>query len=343
MQACLFLIGFSRNSKPWRFSDRMLMIILACIAVILAHHGLFIAWPEDDPRRYWFIGLSASAWLAVPSAFYLYILGLTQVGFQMRWRHLWLFLVPIYHSISWLWSMAGLKLGFYQLFAGNYELYNFLWITSYLVLTLGFAWMSFRAARPLRGTSLNWLSLGSLLFLIASGMAAMIFAILIYLDRYSEIFEFSLLLLFAVFVLVLAYKSIGHAQRAPWLGHRPYQTIGLPKDRLELLAGKLHEYMIGSQAYLDADLSLAHLCTALSCSQQELSQVFSRQLETNFYDYLSSFRMEAFEKAVRAGEAEKLTVVALAKQCGFKSKTAFYRIFREHHGTTPAAYLKEMA
>ncbi|MEM8583161.1 MAG: helix-turn-helix domain-containing protein [Bacteroidota bacterium] len=319
----------------------MLMLVLVCIAIILIHHGLIVAWPVNDPRRYVFIGLSAAAWLTVPPAFYLYVLGLTQVAFRPAWRHLWLFLVPIYHAVSWLWGILGIRLGFYQLFGNHYDLYNLLWISSYLIWTLGFAWASYRRAKPLSRTSLAWIRQGSFLFLLSSIVAAAIFVALVYWRQYSEVFEYSFLMLYAFFVLALAYKSIGHVHRAPWLGHRPYQTIGMPKDRLELLANELHKYMLSDKPYLNADLTLAHLSSAISCSQQELSQVFSRQLQTSFYDYLSGFRIKAFEQAIRAGEAEKLTVVALAKQCGFKSKTAFYRIFREQFGTTPAAYLKE--
>lgn len=342
MQAVLFLAGLSSNRQSWQLSDRLLVLILASIAIILTHHGLFTAWPESDPRRFWFMGLSSAAWLVVPPAFYLYVGAIVRRDFRLQTWHFALFSIPIYHVVSWIWTMAGLRIGFYLLFEGYYDWYTYFWVLSYLGCAMGFAWASFRETQSLKGTELNWLRVGSLLFLIAGFIAFISFVVLVYLDQYSVLFEFSLLLLFAVFVLLLAYRSISSAKRAPWLGYRPYQKVGIPQGRLEELAQRLNTYMEASKPYLDPELNLATLSMAIECSEQELSQIFSRQLETNFYDYLSSYRVKAFEEAIRAGSAEQLTVVALAKQCGFKSKTAFYRVFKEKFGTTPAAYIKTL-
>jgi AraC-like DNA-binding protein len=38
----------------------------------------------------------------------------------------------------------------------------------------------------------------------------------------------------------------------------------------------------------------------------------------------------------------KFTIIAIARRCGFNSKTSFYRIFKNEAGKTPADYQKEL-
>ena len=73
----------------------------------------------------------------------------------------------------------------------------------------------------------------------------------------------------------------------------------------------------------------------------EISQVLNQDLNQSFSDFVNKYRVEEVKKLMADGKHEKFTLVALAKQCGFNSKTSFYRVFKKETNKTPADYLKE--
>jgi AraC-like DNA-binding protein len=63
--------------------------------------------------------------------------------------------------------------------------------------------------------------------------------------------------------------------------------------------------------------------------------------EKTFYDYINGKRIEEFKKMILRPENQKYTIVGLAYDCGFNSKTAFYRNFKNVTGLSPTQYLQQ--
>lgn len=339
LQAVLFVLGMRRGVRQWTVTQRLLIALLLCIAFMLTHHAIYLALPEDHSWRYSFIGLSAGVWLAVLPCYHLFVRSV--LGDAWRRQHLWWFVVPAYHVASWGWNALGLPLGFYRLFGENLTLYNHLWIGSYLLLAAGFGVVTARRLRAPLPEAVRWLRTGNWLFLLATGIAAVTFAVLVALDRYSVWFEMSWLLLFEGFTLLLAYRSVRGAANVPWLGKKLYGNAALTNDQRRQLAERLDAHLESCRPYLRLDLSLEDLSNELNVPAPRLSEVFTQHLGTTFYDHLHGYRLREFERLARSELAQQLTIDALARQSGFRSKTAFYRIFREKHGVTPAAYVRQ--
>jgi AraC-like DNA-binding protein len=94
--------------------------------------------------------------------------------------------------------------------------------------------------------------------------------------------------------------------------------------------------------YLDPDLKLSWLATALKCTPVELSQLFKVEIHKNFSDFVNEYRVDEFKKRVSGKEHEKYTIFALAEQCGFNSRSSFFRIFKKVTGLTPTEYFKQI-
>ena len=61
----------------------------------------------------------------------------------------------------------------------------------------------------------------------------------------------------------------------------------------------------------------------------------------SFYDAVNSLRLAEVQRRLLTADARRLTVLALALEAGFNSKTTFNRIFKEKTGLTPKEYRKK--
>ncbi len=116
----------------------------------------------------------------------------------------------------------------------------------------------------------------------------------------------------------------------------------LPESEAIKLLKDLKVLMDKDKPYLNAELTLGELAKELGTTDKKLSYVLNQKLETNFYTYLNSFRIEAFKAQVGQQKNQTLSLVGIAKDCGFKSKSSFYRAFKSELGMSPTDYIKSM-
>ena len=114
----------------------------------------------------------------------------------------------------------------------------------------------------------------------------------------------------------------------------------LNENEASALSQKLEDALRKNHIYLIKELSLAELAEQIDTSDKKLSTLLNQNLETNFYDYINSFRIAAFKKEVSEGKLEHLSIVGLALQCGFKSKSSFYRAFKKETGMSPSQFIQ---
>ncbi len=87
-------------------------------------------------------------------------------------------------------------------------------------------------------------------------------------------------------------------------------------------------------------LTLRELAENLTISSNQLSWLLNEQIGQNFNEYINSFRLENFkEKALNPANSH-LTLLALAYESGFTSKSVFNTYFKKTEGMTPKAWLR---
>ncbi len=104
---------------------------------------------------------------------------------------------------------------------------------------------------------------------------------------------------------------------------------------------QIHSLFSNSHPYLDNDLTLNKLAKQLGTTDKKLSYYLNNHLKTNFYDFINGHRVEAFIKKIDSDLIEHLSLLGIAYECGFKSKSSFNRIFKKHTGLSPSAYIKD--
>ena len=94
--------------------------------------------------------------------------------------------------------------------------------------------------------------------------------------------------------------------------------------------------------YLDGKLSLKKVATDLGISTNYLSQVINENLNKNFFDFVNEYRVEMVKEMIIDPSNKNYTLLAIAYDCGFNSKSSFNSIFKKHTGLTPTEYQKSL-
>jgi len=141
-------------------------------------------------------------------------------------------------------------------------------------------------------------------------------------------------------VTVIAYalycSSAAGRERSIWFGESGRKADALKNVDSDRLGARLADAMERGKAFKDAGLSLGGLAKSLGVSPQQLSQLINEQMGVNFRSYLNALRIEEVKRELIV-HPEK-TILDIALENGFNSKTAFNTEFSRACGQSPREY-----
>jgi AraC-like DNA-binding protein len=117
-----------------------------------------------------------------------------------------------------------------------------------------------------------------------------------------------------------------------------YERSGLTDRQAERLQAALSAVMDTERPWRDSDLTLAALAERLATTPHRLSEVLNAQLGQSFYDFVNGYRVREVQRRILAGEAQRVTMLTLALDAGFASKSTFNLVFKKHTGQTPSDF-----
>lgn len=118
-----------------------------------------------------------------------------------------------------------------------------------------------------------------------------------------------------------------------------YERSGLAPAEAKRHREALETYMAKEKPYRNSDLTIVDVASALSMRRHHLTQVINDQLKMNFYTYINKLRLnEVMDHINEGADGESLLVIAF--DAGFNSKSTFNRVFKESTGMTPSEYRK---
>ncbi len=121
-----------------------------------------------------------------------------------------------------------------------------------------------------------------------------------------------------------------------------YQNTKIEEHEINQIKELMLKYYEEQKPYLNTDLKLDDVATAIQCPKIKVSQVLNQFLNTNFADFTNTYRINVFKEKSKEGLAQQYTLSALSKECGFSSRSSFFRSFKKITGQTPLEYLKEL-
>jgi PAS domain S-box-containing protein len=109
-------------------------------------------------------------------------------------------------------------------------------------------------------------------------------------------------------------------------------------DELKLFA-RLKELMEEKSLYLNPNLTLKEVSDRLGTNTKYLSQVVNHHGGHNFQHFLNTYRIKEVQRKIGSNACRNHTLYGIARKCGFKNKSTFYKVFKEITGMTPKAFV----
>jgi AraC-like DNA-binding protein len=128
----------------------------------------------------------------------------------------------------------------------------------------------------------------------------------------------------------------------PNIEKKKYAKSSLNENTANEIDRKLQHLMTTERLFIEPELTLTDLATRLEIHPNHLSQVINLK-GANFYDYINTLRIEEFKRLISLPENKKYSILGLAYECGFNSKSAFNRYFKKSTGLSPSEYLKNIS
>lgn len=122
---------------------------------------------------------------------------------------------------------------------------------------------------------------------------------------------------------------------------KKYKKSNLSRQQAIETEKTLSAYMEKTLPWLNQTLTLSDLAESIDVTPNLLSQVLNEHAGKNFYDYINSYRLNHFLKLSREKKYRNYTLLSLAYECGFNSKTTFNAFFKKITGKTPTDYFKK--
>ncbi|WP_295800558.1 ABC transporter permease [Mucilaginibacter sp.] len=93
--------------------------------------------------------------------------------------------------------------------------------------------------------------------------------------------------------------------------------------------------------YQDPELSLNSLAAKLELTTHELSRIINTALKKSFNDFIHEYRVADVIRKMQDPAYDHITLLGIAYESGFNSRTTFHRIFKQMTGKSPAEYKAE--
>jgi|GEM_PF-179543 len=119
-----------------------------------------------------------------------------------------------------------------------------------------------------------------------------------------------------------------------------YERSGLTQERADQYLKRLEEYTQNEKPYLDANLTVDKLANQSRIPRHYLTQIFSEQLNKNFYLYINGYRINKVKQLLSDPVNKDMTLLDIAYESGFNSKSTFNSIFKKMTNMTPTQYKK---
>lgn len=114
----------------------------------------------------------------------------------------------------------------------------------------------------------------------------------------------------------------------------------LTRDEIQDHIERINQLMVLEKIYLNENLNLKEFALHLKADPNLISFILNNHLGSNFYDFVNRHRIEEVKNKLNNPECKHLSLLGIALESGFNSKTTFNRVFKQVTKTTPTEFQK---
>jgi AraC-like DNA-binding protein len=356
--ALLFtLIFLVRGFREDRLSDKLLGMVMFFLAMDLQDYtfgfaGINILWEQMNglPRHF--------PWI-YPASVFFYFKAQTNAGFRFSkkdWWHVFPYLVYVVISMSLYFLSDQARFELDHSIMGTILLYGEI-LLSWFGLIFYFskcimmyhkyeAWVQTEHSN-VEPISYRWLRNFVYVFMIGT-ILRIIFKIIDHAYNLDFNHDYYWQLFTVFIVIYVAITGLSQVQDKPLnfeervlnevqedLVIDEIKQSNIDEENLSITAKKLIKAMEEDQAYLNPDLTLSELAKSIKTNTSVLSNTINQLYKKNFNDYINEFRVEAYKSKVNSSASKNMTLIGLAYECGFNSKSTFHRAVKKVTGLSP--------
>jgi len=142
-----------------------------------------------------------------------------------------------------------------------------------------------------------------------------------------------------IILLILLAAAAGFLVfRKKYARGRGRSKFALGPEAAEEIKTKILYLFEVEKIHHEESLSLQNLSAKLSLPAHHVSWVFNEVLGASFSRFVSTYRINEVKKALADAREADRTILDIAFEAGFGTKTAFNKVFKELTGMTPSEY-----
>jgi AraC-like DNA-binding protein len=122
-----------------------------------------------------------------------------------------------------------------------------------------------------------------------------------------------------------------------------YARSGLKEEQAEEYLTQLLMYMDNEKPFLDGALTINDLSKKTGIPRHYITEVLNEKHGRNFFTFVNEYRVKEVTERMRDPKYQHYTILALAFDSGFNSKSTFNTFFKAYTGKTPSDYRNEVS
>jgi AraC-like DNA-binding protein len=347
-----------------RYSDYWLAALLLTFSCYLLRYALDDIDPQDS--HYILRRILTFSYYVIGVVIYFYLKCQINVNYRLSRRDLWHFLpVFIYSGLCFINIFQTAKYGgnwqrplFYDTMSWFYIAYRSIgtcvyWFLSWRLYQKYRLWLPTERSDT-EGVKFKWFKniLIILAIMVFSGIALNLFDNFIFTTpRWIDVGQ-GLLVAFGIYYLSLMgylqyqpqklvyVEPTNNADENEETNTSSLLMSKMPQNEIEEWKNKILTLIDQERLYLNPELTLTDFAQRLHTHSKLISAVINEAFEKNFNDFVNEYRVNLFKEKVNDPKLKHLTLLAIAFECGFNSKSTFNRAVKRATGEMPSTFIQ---